>query len=669
MTPSRVARLVPLGVCVAGLIAAGGAGIDATARQTPQFRASVDLVHLDVSVLDRDRKPARGLRAEDFTIVENGRPQTVSTFAAVDLPDPEPVTTTWMREIAPDVRTNEEVTDRRLLVLVMDDATIPFDPVMVKSARQIARTAIERLGPNDLAAVVFTRDNRNAQDFTSDRARLLAAVERFEAGSRTVGLPRDGAMLAIAEEPLFLSSVGTLASAADQLAAIPQRRKALVYVSVGVPVDLETAAAPAVPGISGAGGGSIALAGMHSRLIDRLNNVFRKAQLANVNIYPVDPAGLGGMEAHIEAQRFMGRAVPAYERANNYLDFLESVAENTGGQAFTNTNEFETGIEQIFAENGSYYLLGFYPTDARSDGRYRRLEVRVNRPGLTVRSRSGYSATRAAEPDGGADAPPSPLALAVAGLLPKADVPLQLVAAPFAVSGRREAGIALVLSVRQPMPARTGRQVEDVDLRIDAFSPEGQPRGSERLKTQVVLRPGGAEDVTFEVLSRLDLRPGRYQLRVAAHIGAQARTGSIYYDLDVPDFEKAPLAISGLTLGVEPSGPASPADRLKALVPVVPTARREFYFSDRVTAFARVYQGGKGPMTAARALARVTDDRGRVVHEREFALPAAVFSAGRAADVLWPLPLETLASGQYLLTLEAGEGRTAVRRDVRMTVR
>jgi len=671
MTDSGLARLVILSVCLGGLVVSGPRLQVLTAQQAPappQFRAAVDLVHLDVSVLDRDRRPVRGLRAEDFTIVENGQPQAVTTFAAVDLPDPEPVTTTWMREIVPDVRRNDEVADRRLVLLVMDDATIPFDQVMVKSARQIARTVIDRLGPNDLTAVVFTRDNRNAQDFTSDRARLLAAIERFEAGSRTVGLPRDGAMLAIAEEPLFLSSVETLASAAELLAAIPQRRKALIYVSVGVPVDLETAAAPAVPGISGSGGGSIALAGMHSRLIDRLNNVFRKAQLANVNIYPVDPAGLGGMEAHIETQRFMGRAVPAYERANNYLDFLEGVAENTGGQAFTNTNEFETGVERIFAENGSYYLLGFNPADPRADGRFRRLEVRVNRPGLTVRSRAGYYGA-AAPDDKPGKATASPLDLAVAGLLPKADVPLQLVAAPFATTGRREAGVAIVLSVRQAMPARAVRSVEDVDLRIDAFSPEGAPRGSERLKTQVVLRPGRAEDVTYEVLSRLDLEPGRYQLRIAAHIGAQARTGSIYYDLEVPDFGKTPLAMSGMVLGAEPAGPTTPPDRLKALLPFMPTARREFFFADRVTAFARIYQGGRAPTSAARLTARITDERGRVVHEHNTDLAPTAFGTTRAADFLWPVPMQALASGQYLLTLEAVQGDDSVRRDVRFVVR
>ena len=93
-----------------------------------------------------------------------------------------------MRDIAPDVKRNTDIVDSRLVVIVMDDATIPFDLAMIKSAREIGRLAIERLGPNDLACIVFTRDNRNAQEFTDDRARLLKAIDAFESGSRVIGI-------------------------------------------------------------------------------------------------------------------------------------------------------------------------------------------------------------------------------------------------------------------------------------------------------------------------------------------------------------------------------------------------------------------------------------------------------------------------------------------------
>ncbi len=135
-------RLAVVVACVAA------SAVLAQPQQTgrPQFRSGVDLVHLDVSVLDKDRRPVRGLTAADFSVFEEGRAQTISAFSAVDLPDPEPPATPWMRDVAPDVRRNTTIADRRLIVIVMDDATIPFDQPMIKSAREIGRLAVERLG-------------------------------------------------------------------------------------------------------------------------------------------------------------------------------------------------------------------------------------------------------------------------------------------------------------------------------------------------------------------------------------------------------------------------------------------------------------------------------------------------------------------------------------------
>ncbi len=81
--------------------------------QPPQFRAAVDLIHLDVSVLDKNRRPVRGLSAADFIVLEDGKPQAVSTFTAVDYPDVEPPTTPWMRDVDSDIRRNDTLDDRR----------------------------------------------------------------------------------------------------------------------------------------------------------------------------------------------------------------------------------------------------------------------------------------------------------------------------------------------------------------------------------------------------------------------------------------------------------------------------------------------------------------------------------------------------------------------------
>ena len=158
-------------------------------QPVPLFRSRVDLVVLDVSVLDGERRPVRGLTAQDFAIVEDGRPQTIAMFSAIDLPDPPAPTAPWLRDVAPDVRRNEDDARGQLVVLLLDDAN-PMSLEDAQHVRTYGRSVIERLGPNDLAAVAFVADARSGQEFTRDRARLLAAVDRFTS-------PKAGGALAL----------------------------------------------------------------------------------------------------------------------------------------------------------------------------------------------------------------------------------------------------------------------------------------------------------------------------------------------------------------------------------------------------------------------------------------------------------------------------------------
>lgn len=658
------------------------AALVSAAQQTapPQFRSSVDLVHLDVSVLDRDRRPVRGLTATDFEVFEEGRPQTVQAFSAVDLPDPEPAPVAWMRDVAPDVKRNTEIVDRRLVVIVMDDGSIPPDQTMIKSAREIARQAVDRLGPGDLATVVFTRDNRNAQEFTNDRARLLKAIDAFDYGGRNIGfsggIPMPPGIL-LAESNALYGTVGTLAHAAEILSAVPQRRKALIYVGVGLPASGESAGEIVSIGSTD---NSPEVGAMHRQLFVRMQDIYRKAQLANVNIYTVSPAGVGGMEQFIQSERWKGKFVPPYETANNYFDFLTGVAENTGGRAFPDRNEFGTALTSIFQENGSYYLLGYQPPNPAADGKHRRVEVRVNRPGLIVRTRSGYYNAKARDEKAEAAAP---LTAAMSGLLPKADVPLDVMAAPFAIPGKNDAGVAVVLTVHEDLPERPSRTVKEVDLQMTAFTQEGVRKASSSMKTRVTLRPGPAGRAEYEVLSQITLRPGRYQLRLSANTGTKA--GSVYYDIDIPDFWARPLSMSGLMLTSEPRPVSSATDPIRTFVPFSPTARREFMATDKVTAFARVYQGGRDPVASTTVTVRITDATGALRLNRTELLTAGDVGGGRGSrppfgsaetsladrtiDFRMDLPLKTLPAGQYLLTLQATTSRGEARRDIRFTVR
>lgn len=161
-----------LGMCL--VLTAGVAVLSQARPQTPlpTFRTGIDVVELDVTVLDKDRRPVRGLRAADFSILERGQPQPIVAFAAIDVPAPA-AAAPWIRDGALDV-VNNESENRRLVIIMMDDAYTNSSPSVMKRAKQIGYAAIEELGPNGLAAVTFTFQGR-VQNFTyqGGKGRLL----------------------------------------------------------------------------------------------------------------------------------------------------------------------------------------------------------------------------------------------------------------------------------------------------------------------------------------------------------------------------------------------------------------------------------------------------------------------------------------------------------------
>jgi VWFA-related protein len=618
----------------------------------PRFRSGVDLVHLDVSVLDRNRRPVRGLTPADFTILENGAPQQVAVFNAVDIPDAPPPPTAWMRDVAPDVRTNDDLQERRLFLILIDDAAIQANPFAMKNVREVAKKFIDRFGPSDLAAVVFTRDNRNSQDFTSDRARLIAAVDKFTVGFRDMGGPND---------LYFTYSVGVVQSAVEMLTNLPDRRKAILYIGQGVPVDLEAAAAPAAMGLTPGGASAIATAGANSILQQRMSAAFTAASRANVNVYTVDACGLRVMPPPPPPPP---TCIPGLE-----VEYLRTVAGATGGRAIVDTNDFAPGVAAIFEENASYYLLGYQSSNPTKDGKLRRLEVRVNRPGVTVRTRSGYEAEKQDDEKRKAALAASPLGAALSGVLPKSDLPMQLSAVPFAQAGKKEAAVLVILGVRQPIRPSEARVIEKVDLQVSAFNVDGKLFGTTRLRADVTVRAGATGLAEYEVLARLDLKPGRYQLRTAANVGSTATSGSLYYDVDVPDFAGAAVSLSGLVVSATPSPPLAPRGGLAGVIPVSPTTRRLFGAGDRAAAFVRVYQGGKGAPAAVPLRVRILDATGAAVMDQPYDLPAPQFTAARSADVRIDLPVTRLRPGDYLLSIDAALGTASARRESRFAIR
>jgi VWFA-related protein len=684
------------------------AALAAQAPQAPTFRGGVDLVHLDVSVLDRDRRPVRGLTVADFTVLEDGRPQPIVAFSAVELPRPSPPPVEWMRAVGPDVTTNEiaRTPEGRLIVLLLDDALIPFDPRFIRNAKDVGRRVVDQISPADRVAVVFSAASGGTQNFTNDRARLLAAIEtlnpsyahytmgweavppaRFAAGRGSLPLVPQ-----MDPDTLFKAgSMRTLRDVADTLIAAPERRKLLIFVSPGITIDVDSASAPVqAMGRGGSGAAVMALKDANAALFKEMPELFRRMQLANVTIYPVDPCGLGGLEEYVLRQTSGLPALrgvtsppppgydwlapteppaPAYlarHTATIGMDFILATASNTGGRAIVNTNEFATGIDRIFDENSRYYLIGYAAPARNRPGSLHRIDVRVNRRDVDVRTRSGYAMPEAEPVTDPRRSASAALLKTLAGPVAAGDLPLAVALAP--VAGPDGPLVTLVLGLEQP--AVTARISETIELEARAFTPDGQPRGLQRHMATVTMAPtADGRPARYELLSQLALAPGRYEVRIGARRLGDGAAGSVYADVEVPDFAAAPIALSGALVDVAPPVAAAPRSAFASIVPVVPTTRRDFSLGDRVSVFFRIYQGGSRPLDPVSLAIRMVDQSDAVVLDSTDPLSVERFGAvTRASDYRFMVPVASLAPGAYLLTVEAERGSARASRAVRFTV-
>ena len=640
-------------------------GSSAQQPASTSFQSGITFVQVDVSVLDRDRMPVRGLSAADFTVKEDGRQQKIATFSEINIAEPEKPAAAWMRTVAPDVRTNDVATDRRLILIVLDDGQIRVQKSMEARVKAIGHRIVDGLGPSDLAAVVFTKINSGAQDFTGDHPALVAAIDKFaahyNAANQPITVTGQDSGDAITTEGDHMgdyfnrTSLSALENVVKALSLAPERRKAVVYVSVGMNIKIN----PTSDATNADGSTSTNFddpGGLRAKMVD----IFREAQRANVNVYPIDPSGLGGVvDVGVAESADIGSG--SNPGVDQKQEFLRAVAENTGGLAIVNMQDFAPGVAQMFRENGSFYLMGYESPTAKPDGKFHKIDVVVNRPGVTVRARRGFYDPRDAK-NAKAAAAPSPLNSAVTGLLPSADVKMQMVAAPFAQPGRSEAAVAIAVGVR-PALAAGARVVDDVQLIVSALEPGGAVKASERESFHIEGRGG-----QYERLLLLNLKPGRYQLRVAAQSKAESKAGSVFTDIDVPDFSKAPLSLSGIVLHAQPGLPTAPADRLAAVVALAPTTQRDFVRGQQVTAFLRVYQGGKTSIVPVSLRAQILDSRSMIVYDASQTLESPRFAQNRAAESRLELPIDQLAPGAYLFTLQAADGSASVRRDVRFQI-
>jgi len=428
--------------------------------QPPTFKRAVNLVMVD-AYPSTSSGPILDLTRDEFEVLEDGVAQKVALFERKTFRAPVPEA---LRAEPRDLRESNRIAAdprSRVFVLYLDTYHLPdaFQGVNYIPARDALRKWLRSaIGEDDIVAFVtpemdveamtFTRRTSQFDDFLVTRWMREIRVDDFDSTERMYQTcyPRQEeqwvveAMIARKRE---LAVVRTLRALVGRLGDLRDDRKAVILVGGGWFLFGPDArlAAPLpnrpIPGSGRIGVGPTGRLGV-GRSDDQLQGAFQEcekdrvmlanitderdflslagyANRANVSIYPVDPRGL---------------TAPATVAGQNALqrrrDMLYNLATATDGLAIIDTNDYNRGMTRIVDDMSSYYLLGYYSTNEKLDGRYRKITVRVKRPGVAVRARDGYRAPTEAEMapspaaparSGAAGTPRSPRGDAVAAAL------------------------------------------------------------------------------------------------------------------------------------------------------------------------------------------------------------------------------------------------------------
>jgi VWFA-related protein len=651
------------------------------------FRVEVNYVEVDAFVTDGQGKAVSNLTANDFELLEDGKPQKVATFSLINIPIERAERPLFAgKPVEADVQTNDR-SEGRIYLLVLDD--IHTDITRSPRVRAAAKRFIEQnFGTNDLAAVVFTGRSDASQDFTNNPRLLTAAIDKFAGRKlRSATIQRiEGARVNPDSGNLepgddidqmdrafrARSVMANIRKLAEFMAGVRGRRKAMMLIGEGIDYNIYDAT-----GLLGSTASSV--------LLDT-QDAIAAATRGNVSIYAIDPRGLAiGDEDLITQSSTVGDANGSSLQSELRLsqDSLRVLASSTGGFAAVNRNDLNTAFDRIVSENSSYYMFGYYSTNERRDGRFRKIEVRVKRPGLKVRARNGYFEARGRRPSPASSSTSMSAALSetLGSPLPVSGIPMKVFAAPFK-GPAPNAAIAFVAEIDVngfDFVEKDGTFTEQIELVNTSTDSKGKVFPGDRQVASLALKPDTFARVKsrgFRIVSQASLPPGRYQMRVAASNRA-GKTGSVLYDLDVPDFSKGALVMSGvaLTSRIAVEAPTiKPKDPLADYLPGPPTAMREFTRDDTIALFAEFYENAQGAQAHSLDFkVELRAEGGQVVRTVADQRSSSELQGGTGGyGFSAQLPLDDAQPGLYVIHVE-GQSRTGdvatVSRDVQIRVK
>jgi VWFA-related protein len=562
--PGRIHTLL---VCLATVTALLGAPFATIGRgQTPSspvYRGGTELVLVNVVVRDKSGTVVRGLTRDDFTVAEDNKLQTITSFDFEELdrapaaaPPPGGVLAGTLpggqtRAALPATNTaGVDLHGRRLIVLFFDLSSM--QPDETQRAVKAAHEYLDRqLTPADLVAVAsFATALRVDQDFTADKPALGDALDRlggaagqgFEEGTTgdAEGTPDTGAAF-VADDTEFNifntdRRLDALRSLADALGPIEQK-KSVIYFSNGMNQS-----------------------GTDNQV--QLRRTIDRAVRANVSIYAADMRGLQalppGGEATQQSARgqspFSGATVTAgVSRLAATQDTLVSMAEDTGGRAFFDTNAFGKVFDRVLEDTSAYYVLGYSSTNPARDGKYRHISVRVRRADVKLEYRSGYYAARDFAHSTREDREQQ-LEDQLVSDLSATDLSTYVTTGYFRVGDNRFFVPVSVVVPGYQVPLGHTTDTKKATLDVLGVVRDARRRPVARIRDTMKLAADPATDLTRKTVqyeTGVELPPGSYRLKVVVRENIDGTFGSYEHDIVVPDLLGPGLKTSSVVVGTQ----------------------------------------------------------------------------------------------------------------------
>jgi VWFA-related protein len=526
------------------------------------------------NVVARDPKTGeviQGLKQSDFSIYENGKQQRIETFDFESVDKATPLNEATVSGLATGAAGNgtkavavakpEELRNHRLIVMFFDLTSMQPEDLdrCVTAAQDFLRTKMQSA---DLVALVSLGDTLNVdQDFTADKNALINEVGVYN-GTEGQGFAQGATANSNQQEDTTASTPNeeeyndintdrelfALQAVSKSLEKIGEK-KSLLYFSGGIQRD----------GIEN-----------EASLRAAVNSAVR----ANLAIYSVDTRGLQAISPLGDASTGSLRGTGAYSGGallnnmnNNFAtqEVMASLSKDTGGKAFLDSNDFAPAFAQVERDTSAYYAIGFRSTNPLRDGKYRKLTIKINRPGVKLEYRPGYYAPADFRHSGHEDRERE-LEEQLSSDLPATDIAVYLDAMYFRLNENRFlVPVSLIVPGSQiPFVKGGDKDKATLDIIGSVIDEVKRPIGSARQTIKLNLDPSlSARQKNIQYTTSFSLPPGKYQVKFVVRENQTGRMGSFVADITLPDMKKSPLKMSSIVLASmrQPSKKDSPLVR------------------------------------------------------------------------------------------------------------